>query len=408
MEKNKGLLLLEGLHKSNNEYFQEPTSEVLSSKIQEYISNDTSFIEYILNEDEGYGLFYDDEGEIFFKLNNVPQLISDIQDLKNKVVRYFKTEKEKEEYIVIAKRIYKALFPFKESFERIKNKELIIVPDYLLQYINFETITSDSSEGYLVENIEIRYFLSLSITDHLNKQNNSSEYGVFGIAPINFEGSNLPSLDRSISIMNKISNLYPNHMLIGQKAEVTSFSKELKKHNIIHLNTHAGIDEIENEPWLMFHDKSLSFQEISELRNNADLVVLDVCNGAIGEHEVGEGVMSLARGFFKGGAKSVITSQWEANEKAVTEILSNFYEELSEGQTKSKALQMAKKKYLKNHQLSEKSPYYWGALVLTGNTEAISPEIDYFRMIWVVLAMVSVFVCSKLIINRFQQKKEQN
>ncbi|CAM1371202.1 CHAT domain-containing protein [Tenacibaculum xiamenense] len=408
MEKNKGLLLLEGLHKSKKEYFQEPTPEMLSSKIHEYIGNDTSFIEYILDEDEGYGLFYDDEGEIFFKLNNVPQLISDIQYLKKKVIQYFKTEKEKEEYTAIAKRVYETLFPFEKSFERIKNKKLIIVPDYLLQYINFETITPNSSDEYLVENIEILYFLSLSITDHLNKQNNNSKYGVFGIAPIDFKHSNLPSLDRSTLIMNKISNLYPSHMLIGKNAQTISFSKELEKYNIIHLNTHAGIDEIENEPWLMFHDKSLSFKEISELRNNADLVVLDVCNGAIGEHEVGEGVMSLARGFFRGGAKSVITSQWEANEKAVTEILSNFYEELSEGQTKSKALQMAKKKYLKNHQLSEKSPYYWGALVLTGNTEAVTLEIDYFRMIWVVLAMVSVFVCSKLIINHFQQKKEQN
>ncbi len=406
MEKNKGLLLLEGLHKSNNEYFREPSSDKLSIKIEDYIDTKKSLVEYILNDNEGFGLFYDNDGEVFFKLNNVPQLISDIKELKIRVTEHFKTEKEKSEYVAIAKRIYKTLFPFDRSFERIEMKELIIIPDYLLQYINFETLVSNSSENYLVEDVEIRYLLSLSIANHLNQRENKSNYGVFGIAPTNFKQNNLPTLGRSSAMMNTIANLYPNKMLIGEKAKSEYFVSELEQYNMIHLNTHAGIDEIENTPWIMFHDKSLSFEEISQLRNSADLVVLDVCNGALGEQEIGEGVMSLARSFFKGGAKSVITTQWEANEKAVTEILTYFYRELSKGLTKSKSLQMAKKKYLKNHQLSEVSPYYWGTLVLTGNTDPISPQIDYFRLIWVVVVMLLIFVTSKLLISYYSDSNK--
>ncbi|SEB40651.1 CHAT domain-containing protein [Tenacibaculum sp. MAR_2009_124] len=399
MEKNKGLLLLEGLHKSNNEYYKEPKLEALTENVNDFVNDGTSFVEYIMNENEGYGLFYGNESHEFFKLSNVPQLLANVKKLKRRVREYFKNEQEKEEYKELANSIFKTLFPFENSFDKIKNKELIIVPDYELQYINFETLVPKSSDGYLVETTEVRYLLSLSIADHLKRQDKISKLGVFGIAPIHFKESSLPSLERSSAIMNEVSNSFISRMLIGETATKRKFITDLENYKIVHLNTHAGIDEIENEPWLMFYDGSLSFYEISQLRNNADLVVLDVCNGAIGEHEVGEGVMSLARGFFKGGAKSVVTSQWEANEKAVTEILTHFYKGLSKGQTKSKALQLAKKKYLENHQLSEVSPYYWGALVLTGNTDAIIPQVDYFRLIWVVVVMLLIFATSKLLIS---------
>ena len=91
----------------------------------------------------------------------------------------------------------------------------------------------------------------------------------------------------------------------------------------------------------------LKLHELYTYKNNADLVVLSACNTSLGEVAVGEGVLSLARGFFYSGANSVISSLWNVNDVATTSLMNNFYTNLKDNQTKAEALTNAKRKYLK-------------------------------------------------------------
>jgi hypothetical protein len=45
---------------------------------------------------------------------------------------------------------------------------------------------------------------------------------------------------------------------------------------------------------------------------------------------------------------------------------------LESGNSKSKALQLAKKKYLQQHDATQNTPYYWAAFTLTGSTNAVT------------------------------------
>lgn len=406
MEKNKGLLLLENLHKKQGETNEELKLEKIQESIVNYANGDKCFVEYILNEKDGFGIFYNAQEKIFFRLDSVPQLIENVNKLRAKMANYFINKQDKKEYSDVGRKVFKSLFPFDNAIEKITNKELTIVPDNVLQYINFEALTPTISNSYLVEHTTINYLLSISLSNKLNKFKSNEDHKVLGFAPVSFTHDSLPNLQRSVATMHQIADTYPSVLFLKDKASKENFLKELKNHTIVHLNTHAGMDPIENQPWIAFNDKNLSLEELKEVQNNCDLVVLDACNGAIGEQEIGEGVMSLSRGFFIGGAKSVITTQWKANEKAINEILTNFYTQIKKGKSKSESLRLAKLDYLNAHQLSERSPYYWGSLILTGNTNAIVPEFNFFRLIWGVLVMVLVFISSKLIINHFQQKKE--
>ena len=47
----------------------------------------------------------------------------------------------------------------------------------------------------------------------------------------------------------------------------------------------------------------ITLDELYFTQNNASLVVQSGCNTTLGKQEVGEGVMSLTRGFFYSGAK---------------------------------------------------------------------------------------------------------
>ena len=72
------------------------------------------------------------------------------------------------------------------------------------------------------------------------------------------------------------------------------------------------------------------------------IFVLSACNTSLGNIKEGEGVFSLARGFFYSGANSVVSSLWNVNDKSTSQIISSFYENLEKGKSKSSALRLAK------------------------------------------------------------------
>ncbi|WP_431167074.1 CHAT domain-containing protein [Tenacibaculum halocynthiae] len=388
MEKNKALLLLEGLNYTKESSKKEPLIISLEESIRQHIGKEKNLVEYILNEKRGFGIFCNENEKIFYKLENVPELINQVDSLKNKMSKYFIYKDDKEKYKRLANNVFLKLFPFKNSIKKIKNKGLIVIPDYKLQRINFEALIPDALTGeYLLEHTEINYLLSASVSEKLNKNTKKSIDKILAFAPVDFNQKTLQSLKRSKKAMQEVASICETELFIEEEATKETFIKELKNYSVVHLNTHAGLNKIDNDPWIAFRDKKINLKELLSLSNNAELVVLDACNGASGKQEIGEGIMSLSRGFFRGGAKSVITTQWKANEKSTNEILKVFYKELSAGKTKLKALNIAKKNYLKTHQLSETSPYFWASVILIGNPDSIKiiPSTNYSNWVWILL-----------------------
>ncbi len=383
MEKNKSLLLLESLKKEETKIINSLAIVSLNDAISTHITSERNLLAYILNDEEGYGIFCSKNEKLFFKLAEVPTLLQDIDVLKEKMTQYFVNIDDKETYNTIANAVFKKILPFKNAMNSVKGKQLIIIPDYKLQYINFEAlITNIATARYLFEDAEISYFLSASVSHQLQSKNKEKiKTKVLGFAPVEFKIDGLLPLKRSETIMQEIKDIYPSDIYLKEAATKELFEQKIKEYTIIHINSHAGITDNTGEPWLAFYEQKIDLKEISELQNKAAIVVLDACKGASGKQEIGEGIMSLARGFFRGGAKSVLTNQWNANEKATNEILINFYKELKKGNTKSKALYNAKKKYLATHQLSEVSPYYWASLILIGDYNTLE-NTNGIKNIW--------------------------
>ena len=73
----------------------------------------------------------------------------------------------------------------------------------------------------------------------------------------------------------------------------------------------------------------------------------------------------MQKSFFDAGAKSVIVSLWDVNDKYTYLFMELFYENLSNGLSKIESLQKAKVEFIKKY---SPNPYYWGAFVLSGNT----------------------------------------
>ncbi len=402
MEKNKSLLLLENLNEleennTDSSSFKMKQPEIISLQkcIDKHVSNTSNFVEYILNDKHGFGIFCSATKNYFFEIPEINVLLTDVKKIKKMCSKSFETKEDFKTYANISNTVLKKIFPFKNALNTILNKKLIIVPDYQLQNFPFEALsikskTENFKENYLIQNVEISYLQSASVYEKINQRQRKTKKELLGVAIGTFKSEALTPLPNSIRDMEQISRFYPSTLLLQRKATKSSFLTKIQDYKILHLNTHAGLDTINKEPWISFWDEKLYLKELYGKTNQADLVLLDACKSASGTLEIGEGIMSLSRGFFHNGAKSVIATQWNANEKSNAKILYQFYKNLKAGKSKSQALYQAKLNYLKNHQLSETSPYFWASLILTGDSGKI--EIDNTSNLWIYTAAFLILI----------------
>ncbi|CAM1364132.1 CHAT domain-containing protein [Tenacibaculum xiamenense] len=360
------------------------------------------FVEYILDNNKGYGLFYNGTETLFFEIPNVPKLQKDIAQLQKYFTSSVLSKKEKIALQELSFSVFNTLFPFPNAKEKLNQRKLTIIPDYRLQTFPFEALTTSNnttlSESYLVHFSEIVYLQSFSLFDQIKQNNNTPNKKLLTVIPRQFKHLNLPELTGSESTIQFSSQIKNSKVLSNDQATRTNFIKHLNDYEIIHLNTHAGLDSI-SQPWIAFYDDKIPLHELYGLENQAELVVLDACETNSGNLAMGEGVISLSRGFFFDGAQSVIASLWYVNEKAGNTILQEFYTQMQKGTSKSKALQLAKINYIKNHHFSEALPFYWAAFTLTGKTDTIILEVKstsiYFTVAILILLPILILLFIK-------------
>ncbi len=345
--------------------FEESRSKIVSSS--------SSLLQYIITENEGYGILISSNSTRFFKIPDAKLLNKEIETLGKLITAPLITDQQQNEYAKMSFSVFQKLFPFSDTSTLLSNKNLLIIPDYTLQYFPFEALVTNphSKENtipYLIYSTEISYAYSMSLLKKIEQKERNPKSFLIGFAPIEFEKHGLSDLTRSESKINEIDDHFSSTIALREEATKSNFITKANDYGIIHLSTHAS--SVSNqEPWIAFHEDLLTLNELYFIKNQADLVVLDACKSGIGKLHSGEGVMSLSRGFFHSGAKSVISTLWNTNEKSSATIISNFYTHLKKGETKSTALRKAKLQYLKENKFSESSPCFWAPLILTGSVK---------------------------------------
>ena len=95
-----------------------------------------------------------------------------------------------------------------------------------------------------------------------------------------------------------------------------------------------------------------------------ELVILSACDSGTGEVKIGEGVMSLRRAFRIAGAQTVLASHWKVNDKATSQLMTEFIRRWRSGEPRAKAWREAQLSLLHSKEFA--SPYFWAAFTLTG------------------------------------------
>jgi CHAT domain-containing protein len=120
----------------------------------------------------------------------------------------------------------------------------------------------------------------------------------------------------------------------------------------------------------------------------AEMVVLSACETSVGSYRFGQGVISLAKGFFQAGARSVAATLWSVDDAKNAELMRLFFREIKNGLAKDEALQRAKVTYLETHPHDEANPVYWAAVTVYGDMRPVELAGLCWGWLWLVAGVL--------------------
>lgn len=156
----------------------------------------------------------------------------------------------------------------------------------------------------------------------------------------------------------------------GRASERTLKERALHDYAIVHFAAHAVADQMHPERSAVLlaagaddEDGLLQPREIAGLDFGGRIVVLSACQTAAGPVLTGEGVLSLARAFFEGGAQAIVGTRWPIRDDDAAAMFDTFYRVLGNGASLSQALRQAKVEAI----AAGRPPAAWASLVVLGN-----------------------------------------
>jgi CHAT domain-containing protein/Tfp pilus assembly protein PilF len=408
---------------------------VSSSMVAEKLNRKQAFIEYYLTDSILYSFIITKDAQRFNKTVINSNFRKQISSLRNQLTEnnYAKLDKSNyEQFVHTSRALYNILLkPFDKEIE---GKNLIIVPDGELLYIPFDILLSSNPKNnamdfrslpYLIRDHAINYSPSATILFGKREKHINQPFDLAAFAPTyrqSFQYKNLV-YNHPDSIMTllpipgakaevgKISTIYKGTVFEGAAASEKIFKTEASKYNILHLSAHTIIDN-DNPMYskLVFSpvsgskdDGLLNTYELFNMKLGAELAVLSACNTGNGRLQQGEGIISIARGFFYAGVPSVVMTLWSVEDASSAKLMELFYKYLHKGLPKDEALRQAKLEFLNHCDQLETYPYFWAGYVNIGDNLPL--ENKYRKFYNYLLICATLLIVSGLLLFYFKRKK---
>ena len=353
------------------------------------LENNTSLVSYTVAGNYMYVIVLNREKEDFIKLPYTETTRNDIKEFYH-LLSSPSIKGGKNTIGDIAHSLFKQIL--QKPLEISNTENLTIIPDAELHYLPFDLLQENDS--FLLATKSISYGNSVTSLLELNRREGAKENKMLAYAP-SFLGAVTDNADRQFGKLlyndDEVQNIeafYNTESVFNEKATLENFITQTSKFNIFHLASHASAnDTYPDYSYLAFseiegtkEDHVLYVKDLYDMSLNADMVTLSACQTGIGRLQKGQGMMSLSKGFYYAGAKSLVTTLWKINDKSTVKLMGFFYEGLSKGKSKKEALRDAKLTYLETTEDELlKHPYYWAAFTVSGN---VSPLQSNTSSIW--------------------------
>ncbi|GCA87565.1 CHAT domain-containing protein [Microcystis aeruginosa] len=286
----------------------------------------------------------------------------------NKLVSEYRTQladHKNSDVDVTGGKLYEILIrPIESQIATSSPKNIAIIATGQLRYIPFETLYDKKNDQVLLEKYPIYYLTRISTSTPPATERKPLQ----GLAFANPKPTQEELKGTEIEA-ETISKIFPgSEKYLGINATLDIFKKQAFRFSILHLGTH-GCFNLAGCPNLGMQANTILFANKEQYNiadaallglKNTELITLSACQTAKEANADGQEISGLAYVLERAGAKSVIASLWNAEDNTSAEIMTQFYQNLKNGMTKSEAMRQAKLSQIKSH------PYFWSPFILIG------------------------------------------
>lgn len=331
-------------------------------------------------------------------------------------------------FVELGRKFYSILI--EPCLEYTDRTNLTIVPDGAITYLPFEGLLSEDADmeyinylnlPYMIRDYSVGYSQSATLMFSERLKSKSTEKEVLAFAPLYSnpisisdtayfrqvsKGSDfLLPLGGIIKEVQSIKQTVPSMVFLNENATEAKFKELAPDYNVLHLAMHTIMKDDNplqsllafttaesNDPGDTIEDNRLYAYEIYNLQLNADMTVLSSCSSGYGKMHRGEGMMSLARGFYYAGCPSIVMTLWQVSDKSSSELMTGFYKYLKKGKSKQEAMRLAKIDYLDTSDDLTSNPYFWSGFVVLGDNSPIYQKSGMAYWLSIILVFIGILV----------------
>ena len=298
----------------------------------------------------------------------------DVSDEKlTETVRLFRLnleDRSTESFLDQAQQLYTWLIkPIEPLMTQARLDTLVFVPDGALRTVPMSAL--HDGEKFLIEKYSVAVTPGLELMETKPIARGQAHMMIRGLSEAMEGFPALVNVPREVAQVEKLydkSDVLMNknfrHDTVGEKLDREPFT-------IIHIASHGHFDSDVRKSFVLTFDKHLTLDDLeryirpAQLRDQPlELLALSACQTAAGDDRAALGLAGVA---VKAGARSAFATLWFVNDAASTQLVTDFYTELTSHPqlSKAQALQAAQMKLLAQARYAH--PCYWAPYLIIGN-----------------------------------------
>ncbi len=235
-------------------------------------------------------------------------------------------------------------------------QDLVIVPFGPLHSLPFHALFD--GRNYLIDSFTISYAPSASIFVHSHREMEprAGRSLILGV-----DNPEMPSVRQEIQAVAAVTP--EPHLLFGPEATEGALRQYGYDSRLIHIASHGHFRQ-DNPMFssIQLADSSVNLYDLYHLNLPVDLLTLSGCVTGLNAVADGDELLGLTRGLLYAGARSLLLSLWDVDDRSTSDFMKIFYTQLQVSRRKADALQRA----MLNLREHYAHPFYWAPFKLTG------------------------------------------
>jgi tetratricopeptide (TPR) repeat protein len=235
-------------------------------------------------------------------------------------------------------------------------RDLVIVPHGWLHSVPFHALFD--GRQYLVDRFTLCYAPSAGIFTHCHTEPDRNT------GPALILGVNDPKTPFIGEEVRAVAAAIPDaEILMGTDATEDALREKGRHSRLIHIASHGYFRQ--DSPMfsaICLSNSYLNLYDLYQMNLPVDLLTLSGCVTGLNVVEQGDELLGLTRGLLYAGARSLLLSLWDVDDRSTSEFMREFYSRLEAQVTKAAALRSAMLSLRERYP----HPYFWAPFKLIG------------------------------------------